>query len=87
MKADFFKNKRIAIVGLGCHGEMVNDTKYLIKSGAYVSVYDLKSEARLKKHIVYLRSIGLANYVLGQIPEDDLLDMDLIILSHEYPYI
>ncbi len=85
MKADFFKNKRVAIIGLGCHGEMVNDAKYLIKSGAYVSVYDLKSEARLKKHIVYLRSIGLANYVLGQIPEDDLLDMDLIILSHEYP--
>lgn len=81
---DHFKNKRIAVVGLGHNGEMVEDIKFLIKSGAFVSVYDLKSESRLKNHLVFLRSIGLANYVCGSIPEDDLLDMDLIVLSHEY---
>lgn len=80
----YFKNKRIAVIGLGNHGEMVEDVKYLIKAGAFVSVYDLKSEARIKNHLVFLRSIGLANYVCGSIPSEDLLDMDLIILSHEY---
>ncbi len=74
----------MAIIGLGSHGEMVEDVKFLIKAGALVSVYDLKSEARLKNHLVFLRSIGLANYVCGSIPADDLLDMDIIILSHEY---
>ncbi len=82
---DYFKGKRIAVIGLGAHGEMVEDVKYLIKSGAWVSIYDLKSEARLKTHLIFLRSIGLANYVCGSIPAEDLLDMDMIILSHEYP--
>ena len=82
---DYFKGKRIAVIGLGPHGEMVSDIKFLIKAGALVGLYDLKSEARLKSHLVFLRSIGLANYVCGSIPADDMLDMDLIVLSHEYP--
>jgi len=82
---NYFQGKRIAVIGLGPHGEMVADAKFLIKENALVSVYDLRSEARLKEHIVYLREVGLANYVCGSIPPDDLLDMDLIILSHEYP--
>jgi UDP-N-acetylmuramoylalanine--D-glutamate ligase len=81
---DYFKGKRVAVIGLGHHGEMVEDVKFLIKAGALVSVYDLKSEARLKNHLVFLRTIGLANYVCGSIPHDDLLDMDMIVLSHEY---
>jgi UDP-N-acetylmuramoylalanine-D-glutamate ligase len=64
---------------------MVEDVKYLIKVGALVAVYDLRSEARLKSYLIFLRSIGLANYVCGSIPVDDLFDMDMIILSHEYP--
>lgn len=82
---DYFKGKRIAVVGLGAHAEMVKDIEFLTKAGAWVSLYDLKSESRLKDHLLHLRSIGLANYVCGSIPADDLLDMDLIILSHEYP--
>jgi UDP-N-acetylmuramoylalanine-D-glutamate ligase len=82
---DFFKGKRVAVVGLGPFGEMVEDVKYLIKAGALVAVYDLRSEARLKSHLIFLRSIGLANYVCGSIPVDDLFDMDMVILSHEYP--
>ncbi len=72
-------------MGLGPEGNMVEDVKFLIKAGALVSVYDLKSEARLKSHLVLLRSLGLANHVCGSIPAEDLIDMDLIILSHEYP--
>jgi UDP-N-acetylmuramoylalanine-D-glutamate ligase len=82
---DFFLGKRIAVIGLGPHGEMVADAKYLIKANALVSIYDIRAEARVRNHIAYLRSIGLANHVCGTVPSDDLLDMDLIILSHEYP--
>jgi UDP-N-acetylmuramoylalanine-D-glutamate ligase len=35
--------------------------------------------------LVVLRTLGLANFICGTVPPDDLLDMDLIILSHEYP--
>ncbi len=82
---DHFKGMRIAVIGIGAHGEMIEDVKYLIKAGAWVSIYDLKSEARLKTSLVALRAVGLANYVCGSIPPDDLIDMDLIVLSHEYP--
>ncbi|MFA6459180.1 MAG: cyanophycin synthetase [Candidatus Paceibacterota bacterium] len=82
---NYFKGKRVTLVGLGPHGEMVEDAKFLIKAGSLLSVYDLRSEARLKSHLIFLRSIGLANYVCSSIPADDLLDSDLIILSHEYP--
>jgi len=82
---DYFKDKRVAFIGIGDHGEMISDIKFLIKAGALVSVYDLRSEARLKSDIELLRSFGLASYVCGSVPPDDLLDMDLIILSHEYP--
>ena len=81
---DFFKNKRIAVIGIGPHGEMINDIKFLIKAGGIVSVYDMRSEARLKSHIESLRLAGLLSSMCGSIPPDDLLDMDLIILSHEY---
>src|ERR1035437_5541447 len=82
---DYFKGKRVALIGLGPHGEMVEDAKFMIKQGALLSIYDLRSESRLKSHLVFLRSVGLANYVCGPIPADDLLDMDIVILSHEYP--
>lgn len=82
---DYFLGKRIAVIGIGPHGEMLADIKYLVKANALVSVYDLRNEARLSNHLMDLRSFGLANLVLGQIPPDDLLDMDLIILSHDYP--
>jgi UDP-N-acetylmuramoylalanine--D-glutamate ligase len=82
---DYFKGKRIAVIGLGPEGNMMSDIKFLIKSGAVVSLYEMRSEARLKAEITLLRSFGLMSYVCGSIPEDDLLDMNLIILSHEYP--
>ncbi len=82
---DFFKGKRIAVIGLGPQGEMTSDIKFLIKAGAIVSVYDLRSESRVKEHINALREVGLASYVCGSIPADDLLDMNLILLSYEYP--
>jgi UDP-N-acetylmuramoylalanine--D-glutamate ligase len=82
---DYFKGKMVAVIGLGPHGEMVEDVKFLIKSGALVSIYDMRSEARIKDSLVFLRTLGLANYFCGPIPADDLLDMDLILLSHEYP--
>ncbi|MDE1975244.1 MAG: hypothetical protein KGI49_01900 [Patescibacteria group bacterium] len=79
-----FAGKRIAVVGLGPHGEMAENVKFLAKMNALVSVYDLRSEARIQSIMTYVRSFGLANYVCGSVPAEDLIDMDLIILSHEY---
>ncbi len=82
---DYFMGKRIAVVGLGPDGEMLSDIRFMVKANALVSVYDLKTEARIGGMAAELRNLGLANCICGSVPPDDLLDMDLIILSHEYP--
>src|SRR3954463_14307553 len=82
---DYFMGKRIAVIGLGAENEMLADIKFMVKSNPLVSVYDLKTEARLATCMPQLRSLGLATCICGTVPPDDLLDMDLIILSHEFP--
>ncbi|MFA6432670.1 MAG: cyanophycin synthetase [Candidatus Paceibacterota bacterium] len=82
---DYFLGKRIAVIGIGPHGEMLTDIKFLIKMNALVSVYDLRAEARISDHVASLKELGLADCLCGSVPPEDLLDMDLIILSHEYP--
>jgi UDP-N-acetylmuramoylalanine--D-glutamate ligase len=82
---DYFMGKRIAVIGIGPHGEMLADIRFMVKASALVSVCDLRNEARLGAYMGELRAMGLANCIAGSVPADDLLDMDLIILSHEYP--
>lgn len=80
---EFFTRKKIAVIGLGPHGEMIPDIKFLLKNKAYVEVYDMRSEKRLKPFISELKDAGLERYNLGDINPDVLLNFDLIILSPE----
>lgn len=82
---DFFKDKKIAIVGLGPHGEMMADVKFILRSGASVSLYDIRSEARLQGFLTNLKESGLTSYSLGKVPAQELTLVDLIILSPEVP--
>ncbi len=81
----FFKGKHIAVVGLGPHGEMVADIKFLLKTGALVSLYDIRSENRMQGPLSVLRTAGLTRYELGTPPGESLLQSELIILSQEIP--
>ena len=80
---EFFLNKKIAIIGLGPHGEMIPDIKFLLKNRADVVLYDMRTEKRLEDYILELRDIGLNKAILGKVDEDKLLNFDLIILSTE----
>jgi UDP-N-acetylmuramoylalanine--D-glutamate ligase len=80
---EFFKDKKIAVIGLGPHGEMVTDIKFLLKNSKSVSIYDIRSEKRLKNISSQIESLGLEKIVLGKIREEDLLTYDLIVLSLE----
>lgn len=84
---EYFKEKdrpkNIIVIGLGPHGEMIADIKFLIRLGAYVSLYDLRSEKKLSRFIPILNEAGIANMSFSKVPADDLLDADLIIISPE----
>lgn len=78
-----FRGKNIAVVGLGPHGEMIADIKFLLKLGAQVSLFDIRSETRLHGFLTLLQKVGLTKYTFGKISPDEIATADLIILSPE----
>lgn len=80
---DFFRNKRVAVVGLGPHGEMIADIKFLLRNNARVALYDMRSEKRLKGFLPGLKEAGLERYAFGKVPADELLEAELILLAPE----
>ncbi len=80
---DFFRGKRVVIVGLGPHGEMLADIKFLLKLGVQVSFYDMRSESRLQGFLTPLTAAGLTDYTFGKVDDEALAQADLIILSPE----
>ncbi len=80
---EFFKGKKIAVIGLGPHGEMVADIKFLSRLSSSVSLYDMRSEDRLHGFAAAVRACGLSGYSFGKINADELACADIIILSPE----
>jgi UDP-N-acetylmuramoylalanine--D-glutamate ligase len=80
---EFFNKKRVAVIGLGPHGEMLPDIKFLVRNKAMVSLFETRSQSRLKNYSRDLADIGLVASKFGKINPDDLLDFDLILLSPE----
>jgi UDP-N-acetylmuramoylalanine-D-glutamate ligase len=82
---DFFKGKKVAVVGLGPRGEMRSDIKFLLKQGVAVTVYDMRGLPALRRIIADLKIAGLKEYSLGGVPGETLAAHDLIILSPDLP--
>jgi len=80
---DFLKNKKIAVIGMGPHGEMVADIKFLLMNKAQVSLFDIRSEKRLKGFLPKLKSAGLERYTFGKVDPQDFSDALLVLLSPE----
>ncbi len=80
---DFFRNKRIAVIGLGPHGEMIADIKFLLRNKARVALYDMRSDKKLKGFLPELKEVGLERHVFGKVPADELIDAELIVISPE----
>jgi UDP-N-acetylmuramoylalanine--D-glutamate ligase len=83
---DYFKDKKIAVIGIGPHGEMIADIKFLLRNKAKVSLFDTHSEERIKNYIMDLSIGGLHRFSFGKIIDIDLLEFDQIILSTEVSY-
>ncbi len=80
---EYFKDKNIAIVGLGQYGEMIPDIKFLKALKANITIYDPRSESKLRP-IISKMAPNLKKLLLtGSIPSQDLALKDLIILSSD----
>lgn len=73
----------MAIIGLGPHGEMISDIKFLLRIGSDITLFDTRSKDKLRGFLSILEKSGLKDYHFGKISEEKLIDKDLIIIHSD----
>ena len=83
---DYFKDKRVTVMGLGLLGRGVGDARYIAEAGVKeVIVTDMKSEAELEASVEALRDLPNVRFVLGGHRLEDFADVDLVLVAAGVP--
>jgi UDP-N-acetylmuramoylalanine--D-glutamate ligase len=82
---NYFKNKKITVIGLGILGRGVGDVEFLAQSNADLIVTDLKSKKELKASLDRLKKFKNIKYILGKHRLQDFRDRDMILKSAGVP--
>lgn len=82
---EYFKGKKVTIMGLGLLGRGVGVTKFLAECGAELIITDLKTEEQLEDSLKKLDKFTNIKYVLGQHRLEDFKDRDMIIKAAGVP--
>ncbi len=82
---DYFKGKRVTVMGLGLLGRGIGDAAYLAEAGAEVIVTDMKSEVELAPSVAQLETYQNITFVLGQHREEDFKNRDMILVAAGVP--
>lgn len=82
---DYFRGKKITIMGLGVLGRGVNIAVFLAECGADLTITDLKNEKELKPSLKKLKKFKNIKYVLGRHEFTDFKDKDFIIKAGGVP--
>ncbi len=82
---DYFKGKKITVMGLGLLGRGVGDTAFLAECGAELIVTDLKSKEVLAPSLEKLAGFSNIVYVLGEHREEDFKGRDMILKASGVP--
>lgn len=82
---DYFKGRKVTVMGLGLLGRGVGDTAFIAESGAEVIVTDMKSGEALKESLEQLSSFQNIKYTLGEHREEDFRDRDIILKAAGVP--
>ncbi len=82
---DFFKGKKITIMGLGLLGRGIGYTKFLAECGAILTVTDLKDTTKLAPALSELKKYKDIKYVLGEHRLEDFQNCDMVIKSAGVP--
>ena len=81
----YFRGKKITVMGLGILGRGLGYTKFLAECGADLIVTDLKSKEQLVTSIKALEKFPNIKYVLGEHKLEDFRNRDMIIKSAGVP--
>ncbi len=82
---EYFKDKKITVMGLGLLGRSIAYTQFLAECGAQLIVTDLKSRERLATSIKLLAKYPNIKFVLGEHRLSDFQGKDIIIKSAGVP--
>ncbi len=82
---EYFKDKKITVMGLGLLGRGVGDVKFLASAGADLLVTDVKTEVALTPSLKKLAKFTNINYRLGGHHLDDFRDRDFILKGAGVP--
>ncbi|MBT3729983.1 hypothetical protein HOG29_01355 [bacterium] len=82
---NYFKDKKITVMGLGLLGRGVGDVEFLAQNGADLIVTDLKTKKQLQVSLDRLKKFKKIKYVLGKHRLEDFKDRDMILKSAGVP--
>jgi len=82
---EFFKDKKITVMGLGLLGRGVGDALFLAECGADLIITDLKPLTALKPSLLKLRKYKNIKYTLGKHDLRDFKNRDMIFKSAGVP--
>lgn len=83
---NFFKDKKVLVVGLGKNCEAVSDILFLIKAGAIVSMIDMRSEVRIEDAVKKIQAGGMVSCEFGTMSRTHIEGKDIVIKSIDTPY-
>lgn len=86
MDFNFFKNKKITLMGIGLHGGGVGTVKFLAMHGAKVIATDLKSKEQLSVSLEKLKGLKNVQFVLGRHRMEDFTSADMVIKTPPVPW-
>lgn len=83
---EFFKDKKVTLMGLGLLGRGVGDAEFLAQCGATVLATDLKSAAELAPSVEYLKKkYANITFRLGSHEMEDFTTCDMVIKAAGVP--
>jgi UDP-N-acetylmuramoylalanine--D-glutamate ligase len=82
---NFFKGKKVTVVGLGFLGKRLGDIAFLSECGAEVTVTDLKPSAVLRPSLQKLKKYKNIKYTLGEHRLEDFENKDFILKGQGVP--
>ncbi len=82
---EYFKGKKITMLGLGLLGRGVNVAKFLAECGAILTITDLKDAKTLAPSLRALKKYKHIRYVLGRHALSDFRDADMVMKAAGVP--
>lgn len=83
--SDFFKGKKVTVLGLGLLGRGIGDTAFLAKNGAEIIVTDKKGEVDLAQSVEALKEYSGITYHLGGHELTDFEGRDFVMKAAGVP--